>query len=87
MSSSAMVLPTLIIRLLGLYLLLSGSEALWQLHGQTHGQLGGALGQLPQVMNFKSILIARVLVGITATAFAGRLARLFTFDAGSAEPR
>lgn len=73
--------PTLIVRLGGLYLLTSCSFALFQIHkvqamvpGQQHHMVG----------DFQLYAWLGLLVGLWAAIFAGRLARMLTFDS---EPR
>jgi hypothetical protein len=74
--------PTLIVRLLGLYLILACGIGLIQI-GRVHslsGPIGIAAQQQTVISNLQTYAIIGLLVGIAATAFAGPLARLLTFD-------
>ena len=72
--------PTLIVGLVGLYLLTSCSIALLQLHKAQAmaGQFGGAQNQM--IADISIYLWLGLIVGFGATIFAGPLARLLTFD-------
>ena len=72
--------PTLIVRLLGLYLLTNCAVGLLQLNkAQTMvSQLAGTENQM--ISDFSIYLWLGVVVGLGATIFAGPLARLLTFD-------
>lgn len=78
--------PTLIVRLGGLYLLASCSIGLIQLQkaqafaaqfGARQNQMGG---------DISVYLWMGLVIGLVATAFAGPLARILTFDAAVREP-
>lgn len=81
-----MKIITFIIRLGGLYFLYQGIFAVVQLHGRQELQAaanGGAVSQLEGVAAALYVQAwAAALVGLVAVLFAGRLARLLTFDAG-----
>ena len=69
--------PTIIVRLIGLYLLVNCSIALFQIH-----QAGGIGGQENSIIQKIQIYaISGLVIGIAASFFAGPLARLLTFDA------
>ena len=72
--------PTLIVRLLGLYLLTTCSIGLLQFHKVRviADQLGGAQNQM--IADISIYLWLGLIVGLGATIFAGPLARLLTFD-------
>lgn len=78
--------PTLIVRLCGLYLLTTCSLGLLQLKEARAmaQQFGG--GQIPKVVDFQLYLWIGLVVALGATAFAGPLARLLTFDSEPREP-
>ena len=72
--------PTLIVRLVGLYLLVNSAIALVQIHQvQAMGPIGAA--QQSTLGNISAYSILGLVVGIAGTLFAGPLARLLTFDA------
>jgi len=77
--------PTLIVRLAGLYLLTTCSVGLLQLKQAQAmvGQLGGTQNQM--MADFSIYLWLGVIFGLGATLFAGRLARLLTFDSDPSE--
>jgi len=69
--------PTLIVRLLGIYLIYSEIFTLWQL---------GHVAKVPPgtedpALFFRIYVLAGLFVGVISVVFAGRLARLLTFDA------
>lgn len=72
--------PTLIVRLVGLYLLTTCSISLLQLNKAQAiaGQFGGPPNQM--IADFSIYLWIGVIVGVGATIFSGPLARLLTFD-------
>ena len=72
--------PTLIVRLVGLYLLTTCSIGLLQLNKAQAmaGQLGGTQNQM--MADFGVYLWLGVIAGLGATVFAGPVARLLTFD-------
>ena len=77
--------PTLILRLIGLYLLTKCSFVLLHLKKAQAmaGPFGGSSGPMVEELNF--YLWIGLVLGMGATLFAGPLARLLTFDAGIAE--
>lgn len=74
--------PTLIVRLVGLYLLGQGTIVLLQI--QKMGAMGAGLGMQrnPALGDVQLYAIIDLFLGLTATVFAGRLARVLTFDSG-----
>jgi hypothetical protein len=72
--------PTLIVRLTGLYLLVSNTVGLLQLHKAK--AMMGTFGtpQMQLMVDMQLYLWLGLLVGLAATVFAGFLARLLTFD-------
>jgi hypothetical protein len=72
--------PTLIVRLVGLYLLTTCSVGLLQLNKAQAmvGKFGGTQNQM--MADFSIYLWLGAIVGLGATIFAGPLARLLTFD-------
>lgn len=73
--------PTLLIRLIGLYLLLQNTAALIQ--AQKLNTITRNAGLPLQVAgNVQLYAIVGLLVGLGATLFAGAIARILTFDAG-----
>jgi len=77
--------PTLIVRLVGLYLLTTCSIGLLQLNKAQAmvGQFGGPQNQM--IADVGLYLWLGVLGGLGATIFAGPLARLLTFDSEPGE--
>jgi hypothetical protein len=77
--------PTLIVRLVGLYLLTTCSIGLLQLKKAQAmvGQFGGTQNQM--IADIGVYLWLGLLVGLGATIFAGPLARLLTFDSDPRE--
>lgn len=77
--------PTLIVRLVGLYLLATCSTGLLQLKQAQAmaSQFGGAT--MPGLSDFGLYLWLGLVVGLAAAIFAGPLARLLTFDAAPRE--
>ena len=72
--------PTLIVRLVSLYLVVNCTLTLLQIHSlSSMGPLGGA--QQSTISDLQLYAILGLIVGITGTAFAGPAARLLTFDA------
>ena len=79
--------PTLIVRLVGLYLLASCSINLLQIH-RAHSLLGSSgfgLQQESIVSDMQLYSIFGLIVGGAATWLAGPAARLLTFDSASNE--
>lgn len=74
--------PTLIVRLVGLYLVAQSGIALLQV--QKMGTLAAGMGmrQNPVPGDIQAYAVIGLLVGLAATAFAGPLARMLTFDSG-----
>jgi hypothetical protein len=74
--------PTLIVRLVGLYLLVVCSQALIQIHNLGAMVPHGAMNVNQQAMigNQQTYALAGLVAGIFATLFAGLLARILTFD-------
>jgi hypothetical protein len=78
--------PTLIVRLVGLYLLASCAVGIMQI-GQMEslaGPVGVSTQQQSVVSHMQVYCVFGLIVGLAATAFAGPLARMLTFDS---EPR
>lgn len=77
--------PTLIVRLVGLYLIVSCSVNLIQIQKVQSfaGSIGFGVQQQSVVSNIQSYAIVGLLVGLVMGTFAGSLARLLTFDSGS----
>ncbi|MGA2445210.1 MAG: hypothetical protein ABSG50_07270 [Opitutaceae bacterium] len=75
--------PTLIVRLVGLYLLATCPVALFQIQ-KVHALAGASTLQDNLVGVFQFYAWLGLVVGLAATLFAGPLARLLTFDS---EPR
>ena len=75
--------PTLIVRLIGLYLLVQSSMVLVQLLRMK--EMGGGLGmtQNQVVGDIRLYAVLGLLVGLAATVFAGRLAQILTFDSAT----
>jgi len=77
--------PTLIVRLIGLYLIAACGIGLIQI-GHMHslaGPVGIGAQQETVISNWQTYAIIGLIVGIAATASAGPLARLLTFDSES----
>ena len=73
--------PTLIVRLVGLYLIVHNSIVLLQ--AQQINAMGGiGLAQQQVVGDIRVYALVGLLVGLAAAIFAGLLARALTFDAG-----
>ncbi|HVU18666.1 MAG TPA: hypothetical protein VHD32_17310 [Candidatus Didemnitutus sp.] len=73
--------PTLIIRIAGLYLAYMSIIALVQIH-QVHAMsVPVSSPQASLIDNIGAQSILTLLIGLAAIVFAGRLARLLTFDA------
>jgi hypothetical protein len=74
--------PTLIVRLLGIYLICSYGLGLLQLSTMNTTVLdqNGARVSPPFVEHIAIAYIVGIVTGVAATAFAGPLARLLTFD-------
>ena len=72
--------PTLIVRLVGLFLLVNNAITLVQIRSiQSLGPIGTT--QQATIGNFQTYAILGLLSGVVGTLFAGPLARLLTFDA------
>ncbi len=72
--------PTLIVRLVGLYLLTTCGIGLHQI-GKMQGLVGVAGGKQGQSLSdFGLYMWGGIIAGAIATLFAGRVARLLTFD-------
>ncbi len=74
-----MKICTLIVRLLGLSLVFTSGAALYQL--QRAKSMMGGLGN-PFSGDIVAITVVQLIIGLVAAIFAGKLARLLTFDAG-----
>jgi hypothetical protein len=74
--------PTLIVRLVGLYLLAVCSQALIQIYNLGAMVPRGAMNVNQQAMigNQQVYALVGLVAGIFATLFAGLLARILTFD-------
>ena len=73
--------PTLIVRLIGLYLILQNTGTLIQAHKiNAMGEIGLAQQQI--VGDIWIYAVVAMLIGLAATIMAGRIARVLTFDAG-----
>jgi hypothetical protein len=77
-----MKIPTLIVRLIGLYLVVRCTITLLQVNKMKAlvGRMATAQDQI--VGDIWIYAVAGLVVGIVATMFAGVLARLLTFDSG-----
>ncbi len=74
--------PTLIVRLVGLYLLIKCSIGLLQLkRAQAMVGLVGS-SSMPLVEDFRLFLWLGLALGLVSTLFAGPFARILTVDAG-----
>ncbi len=74
--------PTLIVRLVGLYLVAHNSLALVQAQKVAAMDRSMGLAQQQIVGDIRMYAIAGLLLGLVTVIFAGRLARVLTFDAG-----
>jgi hypothetical protein len=74
--------PTLIVRLVGLYLVTSSAIALVQIQKMESmpGMMGMPANVNPMLGSMQFFAGLGLLVGVGATWFAGPLARLLTFD-------
>ena len=73
--------PTLIVRLVGLYLI--GQNTIALIQAQKMNAMGGmGLAQQQIVGDIWIYAVVGLLIGLAATIMAGRLARVLTFDAG-----
>lgn len=74
--------PTLIVRLIGLYLIVQNTVTLIQ--AQKINAMAGGMAPMQQqiVGDIRIYAIAGLLVGFAAAIKAGGLARFLTFDAG-----
>lgn len=74
--------PTLIVRLIGLYLVAACGIGLIQIEHvhSVAGPIGIGTQQQTVISNLQTYAIIGLIVGIAATAFAGPFARLLTFD-------
>lgn len=77
-----MKIPTLIVRLTGLYLAVRCTITLLQVKKMAALVGGMATAQDQIVGDIRIYAIIGLVVGIIATMFAGVLARLLTFDSG-----
>ena len=77
--------PTLIVRLVGLYVLATSSIGLLQLHKVQ--AMAGPFGATanPMMTDISVYLWLGLIVGLGATIFAGLLARVLTFDSDPGE--
>ena len=76
--------PTIIVRLIGLYLTSTCSIALFQIH-EMSAMPGGM--QNPTLNAIETYSVLGLIVGIAASAFAGPIARILTFDAEPGGPK
>lgn len=74
--------PTLIVRLIGLYLVVQNTFAMFQTQKVSAINRSMGLAQQQIVGDLWTYAIIGLLVGLVTTIFAGRLARILTFDAG-----
>ncbi len=74
--------PTLIVRLVGLFLTLWSVQTFLQLRRAADFSSEELLAN-PSLADAQLYAWLALIVGIVATAFAGQLARLLTFDAAS----
>jgi hypothetical protein len=74
--------PTLIVRLVGLYLVAHNALALVQVQKAAAMDRSMGLAQQQIVGDIRMYAIAGLLLGLVTVIFAGRLARVLTFDAG-----
>jgi hypothetical protein len=77
--------PTLIVRLIGLYLLTTCSIGLLQLNKAQAMVLQTGGSQNKMIADFGIYLWVGLLIGLGATIFAGPLARILTFDSDPSE--
>ena len=74
--------PTLIIRLIGIYLIVTSITTMLQ-YKKMQGITSGFLPLQIQISgDVWTYVIVYLVVGLAATAFAGFIARILTFDAG-----
>lgn len=73
--------PTLIVRLVGLYLVVHNTIALIQVQKISAMDRSMGLSQQHVVGDIRLYAVIGLLAGLAAARFAGRLARLLTFDA------
>ncbi|MDP2137821.1 MAG: hypothetical protein Q8J74_08195 [Candidatus Didemnitutus sp.] len=71
--------PTLIVRLVGLYLIAQNTSTLIQAAKINSWGIGLAQQQIVGDVRIYAVFV--LLVGLAAVIFAGRLARILTFDA------
>jgi hypothetical protein len=77
--------PTIIVRLIGIYMLTASIMALVQIGRFTTAMPvmpGVNVQQNQMIGDFQIYAWIGIVIGLAATAFAGILARLLTFDAG-----
>lgn len=80
-SSESMTTPTLIVRLIGLYLVIQNTFALIQVQ-KMHAMAGGFAAAQQQITgDLRIYAVGALLIGLAATVKAGRLAQMLTFDA------
>ena len=74
--------PTLIVRLVGMYLVVCSTINLTQIHQANVMAGSGGFGAQQQgvISNIQFYSIGGLIVGLMASIFAGRLAKLLTFD-------
>lgn len=73
--------PTLIVRLIGLYLVVQNIGALIQAH-KAKAMFGGVRSpQLDQIVEIQIYAAVFLVIGVVAVISAGRLAGILTFDA------
>lgn len=79
--------PTLIVRLLGLFLLAKCAFTLFQIHQAMVNPLSGLMNQSQyrMVAGFQFLGWLGLAIGLAAVAFAGPMARILTFDADPKE--
>lgn len=75
--------PTLIVRLIGLYLIFNGLSALWIVH-KTNSLGPITIESNDTLATFQALAWAGLAVGLVCARYAGPIARLLTFDS---EPR
>ncbi|MDQ5980686.1 MAG: hypothetical protein QG602_3663 [Verrucomicrobiota bacterium] len=78
--------PTIIVRLGGLYLLATSGVGLVQLNKARQMAAQFGMNQNQITGDIQLYLWLGLFVGLAATAFAGPLARILTFDAEPREP-
>ena len=76
--------PTIIVRLIGLYLMSTCSIALFQIHEMS--AMSGEM-QNPTLNTIETYSVLGLIVGLSVSAFAGPIARILTFDAEPGGPR